>query len=153
MKSILIAAAAGLMLSSLQTQAQSGSARAELLAAHDSRHHRGHERDYTRDHRRGHDHHAYGETRRHQPSRHHGTEYRQHHYDNARRYAASAVRQARRARQMGYYSDHPRWSLSFQRHFEWALRADAHKLEREARKRSHTLHELRHGHHQYGYPN
>ncbi|MEX2498526.1 MAG: hypothetical protein WD397_06580 [Wenzhouxiangellaceae bacterium] len=143
MKSILIAATAGLMLSSLQAQGQAGSARAELLATHNPQH--------NREHRRDRDYHDYGEIRRHQRSHHRGTEYRQHHYDNARRYAASAVRQARRARQMGYYSDHPRWSLNFQRHFEWALRADAHRIEREARKRSRTLRELRHGH--YSYPN
>lgn len=132
MKPILIAmniaAAAGLMLSSLQAQA--GPSRAELLARHE-----------------------YGQTRHHQPSRHKGAEYAQHHYANARRYAANAVRQARRLRHLGFYPDHPRWSTSFQRHFEWALRADAWKLEREARKRARTLRELRQSaHYSYGRP-
>lgn len=141
MKPILIAAAAGLMLSSLQAQAQRGPTRAELFAAHNPQ--------YNREHRRGHE---YDETRRHQPSRNRGADYRQHHYDNARRYAASAVRQARQAHHLGYYSDHPRWSLNFQRHFDWALGADAWKIEREARNRARKLRELRHAHYQYGYP-
>lgn len=135
MKSILIAAAAGLMLSSLQAQA--GPGRSELLVGH------GHERNRGQEYR---------QARPHQPAHRRGTEYRQHHYDNARRYAASAVRQVRQAHQLGYYSDHPRWSLNFQRHFEWALRADAWKIEREARKRSRTLRELRQSRYEYGYP-
>lgn len=136
MKSILIITAAGLMLSSLQAQA--GPGRVELLAGHGHESNRGQE---------------YRQARPHHPSRHRGVEYRQHHYDNARRYAAGAVRQARQAHQLGYYSDHPRWSLNFQRHFEWALRADAWKIEREARKRSQKLRELRHAGYGYGYPN
>ncbi len=136
-KAMSIAAAAGLMLASLQAQAGPPS-RAQLLAGHE-----------------------YGQTgydkrfqqRHHQSSGHRGTDHAQHRYDNARRYAANAVRQAREAHRLGYYPDHPRWSADFQRHFEWALGADAWKLEREARKRALKLRELRrYAHHGYGYP-
>ncbi|MBL38867.1 MAG: hypothetical protein CMP07_10715 [Xanthomonadales bacterium] len=137
LKAISIAAAAGLMLSSLQAQAGPPS-RAEILAGqervqhgYDSRH----------------------QQRHHQPSRHRGADYAQHRYDNARRYAANAVRQAREAHRLGYYPDHPRWSADFQRHLEWALGVDAWKLEREARKRALKLRELRrYAHHGYGVP-
>ena len=127
LKAISIAATAGLMLASLQVQAASPS-RAELLAGQVH----GQSGYGTRGHQR------------HRPSSgHRDTDYAQHRYDNARRYAANAVRQAREAHRLGYYPDHPRWSADFQRHFEWALRADAWKLEREARKRAFKLRELR----------
>jgi len=128
MKQILIAAAAALMLCSLQAQA--GPSRSELLAGYQPGHQRQH------------------------PSQHHrGTAYRQHRYDNARRYAANAVRQSREAHRLGFYSDHPRWSSGFHRHFEWALRVDARKIERETRKRARKLRELRRfGHYGYGRP-
>ena len=130
-------AAAGLMLYSLQATAAPPS-RVELLAGqervqhgYDSRH----------------------QQRHHQPSRHRGTDYAQHRYDNARRYAANAVRQAREAHRLGYYPDHPRWSADFQRHFEWALKVDTRKLERETRKRALELREWRrYAHYGYGVP-
>lgn len=136
MNPILIAAAAGLMLSSLHAQAAQPS-RAEVLAG----------QEY------GSSHHGQHHQRRHQSSGHRGTDHAQHRYDNARRYAANAVRQAREAHHLGYYPDHPRWSADFQRHFEWALRADAWKLEREARRRAVKLRELRrYAHYGYGRP-
>ncbi len=61
----------------------------------------------------------------------------------ARRYADVAVSQAREARRLGWYPDHPRWSLRHERHFRWALRADAHRLDREIRRRAARLRELR----------
>ncbi|HMB38301.1 MAG TPA: hypothetical protein VKO85_04410 [Wenzhouxiangellaceae bacterium] len=137
MKPILIAAAAGLMFSSLQAQAGQPS-RVDILAGQE-----------------------YGQTshgkrfqqRHHQSSGHRGTDYAQHRYDNARRYAANAVRQSRQAHRLGFYPAHPRWSADFQRHFEWALRVDAWKLEREARKRALKLRELRrYAHYGYGRP-
>jgi len=136
-KAISIAAAAGLMLSSLQAHAGPPS-RAELLA--------GQEYGQTGQHGRSQQHHR-------QSSGHRGTDYAQHRYDNARRYAANAVRQAREAHRLGFYRDHPRWSADFQRHFEWALGADAWKLEREARKRAIKLRELRrYAYSGYGHP-
>lgn len=137
LKAMSIAAAAGLMLYSLQATAAPPS-RAQLLAGqervqhgYDSRH----------------------QQRHHQPSRHRGTDYAQHRYDNARRYAANAVRQAREAHRLGYYPDHPRWSTDFQRHFEWALKVDTRKLERETRKRALELREWRrYAHYGYGVP-
>lgn len=143
MKSIQIAAAtAALMLSSLQAQA--GPYRAELLAGRDNN-----QQGRGYDDRRVAGRHADGPVHRSLHNR--GTEHRQHHYDNARRYAAAAVRQAREAYNLGYYSDHPRWSPDFQRHFSWALRADAWKMEREARRRAKTLRELRrHAHYDFG---
>jgi len=137
MKSILTAAVAALMLSSLQAHAGPPS-RAEILAGQVHGHSAYNKRGY----------------QRHSPSSsHRGSDYAQHRYDNARRYAANAVRQAREARRLGYYRDHPRWSADFQRHFEWALGVDAWKLEREARKRAVKLRELRrYAQHGYGYP-
>jgi len=125
------------MLSSLQAQAAPPS-RAELLAG----------QNY------GHNSYATHHQQRHrQSSGHRGTDYAQHRYDNARRYSANAVRQAREAHRLGFYPDHPRWSADFQRHFEWALSADAWKLEREARKRALKLRELRrYAHYGYGHP-
>lgn len=128
MKLIPIAAAAALLLSSLDSRA--GPTRTDLLAGGDHGHGRGH--------------HA---------SRHAPAEYRQHRHDDARRYAAVAIRQAHKARALGYYPDHPRWSLNFQRHYRWALHADAYRIEREIRRRARKLRELRrHARHQYGYP-
>lgn len=168
-KTTLIAAAAGLMLAALPADA--GPSRAELLAGDDPRvaHPAAGGRDarHARDrYRRDQDHDA----REHQGSRHdggHGRKHgrsherehgrnrndnRQHHYASARRYAANAVRQARQAHQLGYYPNHPRWSLNFQRHFEWALGTDSYRLEREARKRARKLRELRrHDRYPYGY--
>lgn len=152
LKTALIAAAAGLMLAAMPADA--GPSRTELLAGHDSR--VGHLADgvrnaqHTRDR---HGRHQYRDARGRQRSRHdggHGRNHdnRQHHYASARRYAANAVRQARQAHQLGYYPKHPRWSLNFQRHFEWALGADSYKPEREARKRARKLRELRR-HHRY----
>ena len=70
---------------------------------------------------------------------------RDRHYEvrAARRYAAEAVDQAREARRLGRYPDHPRWSLSFERHFEWALRASPRKMEREHYRRAAQLREWR----------
>lgn len=145
LKAISIAAAAGLMLSSLQAQAGPPS-RAELLAK-PAYGQSGYDGRYNSRQDARHD-------KRHRPSSgHRGTDYAQHRYDNARRYAANAVRQAREAHRLGFYPDHPRWSTDFQRHFEWALRVDARKLEREARKRALRLRELRrYAQHGYGYP-
>jgi len=133
MKPTLIAAAAGLMFASLQAEAGPPS-RAELLAGQGY----GNERH---------------QQRHHQSSGHRRTDYAQHRYDNARRYAANAVRQTREAHRLGFYPDRPRWSTNFHRHFEWALRVDAWKLEREARKRAVKLRQLRrHARYDYGYP-
>lgn len=69
----------------------------------------------------------------------------------ARRYASIAVDQARQARRMGIYPDHPRWSLNFDRHCRWALHADPWKLEREIRRRDRQLREWRRYGYGYGY--
>jgi len=170
-KAILIAAATGSILNAAPVNA--GPSRVELLAGQHSRsehrparardtHRRGYQydRDHNRDHNRNrnhyrdynHDHNRDRNARPYRKSRHHGGHDDQYHYANARRYAANAVRQARRARHFGYYPDHPRWSLNFQRHFEWALRTNTYKLEREYRKRARKLRELqRHDNYRYGY--
>ena len=151
MKAVLIAATAGSMLAAVPADA--GPSRIELLA---ERHFRAdHHQAGTRETHHG----GYRQQRRadhgarhHRKSRHHAGHDRQRHYANARRYAANAVRQARRARNFGYNANHPRWSLNFQRHFEWALGTDAYKLEREYRKRARKLRELqRHADYRYGY--
>lgn len=71
-------------------------------------------------------------------NRHEGQAYRQ-----ARRYAAEAVGQAREARQLGFYPDHPRWSMNFERHFNWALGVSQQTLQREHYRRSAELREWR----------
>ena len=63
--------------------------------------------------------------------------------ERAHRYAATAVRQAREARSLGYYSDHPRWRTGYQRHYRWALQASPHRIEEETRRRARKLRELR----------
>jgi len=151
MRAVLIVAATGSMLTAVPAEA--GPTRAELLADRHSRtdHHPGTARDA---YRRGDQYHRdHDQNARHaRKPRHHGRDDKQYHYANARRYAANAVRQARRARNFGYYPDHPRWSLNFRRHFEWALHTNAYKLEREYRKRAHKLRELqRHANYRYGY--
>lgn len=161
MKYVQIAAATtALILSSQQTHAEHP--RAELLADRDNARNSGYSSsrvgDYEADHEARHRHGGYRQgSYRHGPAhrspRHGDVEYRQHHYDNARRYAAAATRQAQEACDLGFYSDHPRWSVDFQRHFNWALRADAWEIEREARKRAKELRQLRHhARYQYGYP-
>ena len=77
-------------------------------------------------------------------------------YRQARRYAAEAVDQAREARQLGFYPDHPRWSLNFERHFNWALGASERALQREHYRRTAQLRKWRHQaayyeHNRYGY--
>jgi len=77
-------------------------------------------------------------------------------YRQARRYAAEAVDQAREARQFGFYPDHPRWSLNFERHFNWALGASERALQREHYRRTAQLRKWRHQaayyeHNRYGY--
>ena len=163
MKILQIAAAsAALTLSSLHAQA--GPTRLELLSGHDNLQGQdrnigrgyGHNDGRTNSHANRHINQNRNSSRLYGPghrSRHAGhTEYRDHRYNNARRYAATAVRQAREACDLGYYSDHPRWSLDFQRHFNWALRVDAWAIEREARKRAKALRELRRAaRYEYGY--
>lgn len=61
----------------------------------------------------------------------------------AHRYAGIAVNQAREARRLGWYPDHPRWSLNYERHLRWAVGQGAWRLEREIRKRAARLRELR----------
>lgn len=151
MKYILITAAAGALLYSFQAQA-GPPLRTERLAernygqhGHDQHHNDRYDNRYDNRHDNRHDN-RYDNRydNRHRPSSgHRGTDYAQHRYDNARRYAANAVRQAREAQRLGFYPDHPRWSANFQNHFEWALHADAWKIEREARKRALQLRELR----------
>jgi len=171
MKILQIAAAsAALTLSSLHAQA--GPTRLELLSGHDNlqgqdrnigrgydyndSHSTRHNNRHNNRHPNRHINRNHNSSRLDGPghrSRHAGhTEYRDHRYNNARRYAATAVRQAREACDLGYYSDHPRWSLDFQRHFNWALRVDAWAIEREARKRAKALRELRRAaRYEYGY--
>ncbi len=156
MKYIQIAAATTALLL-VSHQSQAGPSRAELLVdranSQNSGYSASHAGNYdtgsaTR-HRDG----GYRQGSAHRPSRHRDAEYRQHHYDNARRYAATATRQAQEACDLGYYSDHPRWSVDFQRHFNWALRADPWEIEREARKRAKELRQLRRqARYEYGYP-
>lgn len=151
MKAVLIAAATGAMIAA--APAQAGPQRAELLAGQHPG--TGYQPATPRDaQRNGYQYHRdHDRSARHRrESRHHDGSDRQHHYANARRYAARAVRQARRARNFGYHADHPRWSLSFRRHFEWALRTSTYKLERESRKRARKLRELqRHADYRHGY--
>ena len=157
MKAMLFAAATGSMLNAAPVDA--GPSRAELLASQHSRseHHPDgardtHRRGYRYDHDHSNDHNRDRKARPYRKSRHHGRHDDQYHYANARRYAANAVRQARRARHFGYYPEHPRWSLNFQRHFEWALHTNTYKMEREYRKRARKLRELqRHDDYRYGY--
>jgi hypothetical protein len=68
----------------------------------------------------------------------------------AHRYAGIAVDQARAARRLGWYPDHPRWSLNYERHLRWALGHGGWRLEREIRKRAARLRELRMHHHGRG---
>ncbi|MGK7294997.1 MAG: hypothetical protein ACNS61_04095 [Candidatus Wenzhouxiangella sp. M2_3B_020] len=111
----------------------------------------------------GHEHHPGCRHERHREhryqgrykGRHHGryerSDRRGHHrarvVDQARWYARKSVDQAREARRLGVHFDHPRWSMSYNRHFEWALRADGYELEREIRRRARKLREIR----SYGY--
>ncbi len=155
-KAILVAATTGSMLAAVPAEA--GPSRAELLAGQHSRSgyhqtpardaHRGFQFHRDRNHKYSHDRNA----RHERKARRHGGYDREQHYANARRYAANSVRQARRARHFGYYPDHPRWSLNFRRHLEWALGKNAYELEREYRKRARKLRELqRHANYRYGY--
>ena len=63
--------------------------------------------------------------------------------ERAHRYATTAVRQAREARGLGYYSDHPRWRVGYDRHYQWALQARPHRIDEEIRRRARKLRELR----------
>ncbi|MDT8449546.1 MAG: hypothetical protein RQ847_05165 [Wenzhouxiangellaceae bacterium] len=133
MKSTLITIAAAVLLTTANVAAQSPRAgllaaggRTQLAVRHDldpPRYERRHDR-YDRYEQRG---------PRHHDHRHHG----------AHLYAEKAVRQAREARRLGYYSDHPRWSMSFERHFRWALETSTRRLEREEYRRARKLRELR----------
>lgn len=63
--------------------------------------------------------------------------------ERAHRYASTAVRQAREARSLGYYSNDPRWRVGYERHYQWALQARPHRIEDETRRRARKLRELR----------
>lgn len=63
--------------------------------------------------------------------------------ERAHHYATTAVRQAREAHALGYYSDHPRWRTGYQRHYRWALQAAPYRIEDEIRRRARKLRELR----------
>jgi hypothetical protein len=129
----------------LSTAAAAEPLRTELLAGRDdgrwtepNRHthrHPGHSTERHRDRYRGYRH---AESRRYHEDRAVG---------RARRYAARAVDQARQARRLGFHPSHPRWSLNYERHFRWALRADRRDAEREVRRRAHQLRKWR----RYGY--
>lgn len=133
--------------------AEAASPRAELLAGvvHgetviEVRHDRGHSYGSTQGYRY--------DNRYESRGRGDGREYRQ-----ARRYAAEAVDQAREARRLGRHPHHPRWSLSFERHFDWALGVSDRALEREHYRRAAQLREWRreaawygHGRHGYRHP-
>ncbi len=64
-------------------------------------------------------------------------------YRQGQHYAAGAVDQAREARRLGFYPDHPRWSLNYERHFNWALRTSERALQREHYLRVAQLREWR----------
>jgi hypothetical protein len=66
-----------------------------------------------------------------------------HRRQQAHRYAAISVDQARELRRLGRYPDHPRWSLDYERHLHWALNHPGWRLEREIRRRALRLRELR----------
>lgn len=136
----------------LSTSAAAEPIRAELLAGRDDG--RWTESSHTADRRQGyrserHRHgyrdrdpyrgHRHGKSRRHDEDRAVG---------RARRYAATAVDQARQARRLGFYPSHPRWSLNYERHFRWALHAELRETEREIRRRAHQLRKWRR--HAYG---
>jgi hypothetical protein len=87
--------------------------------------------------RRGH------EGYRHEGYRHQGYRKAQHRQQQAHRYAAVSVDQARELRRLGHYPDHPRWSLNYEGHLHWALSQDGWRLEREIRRRAARLRELR----------
>lgn len=154
------------------TAAEAATPRAELLAGtahtevvlevrHDrgSRHGRGHDYGHDTGYGRGDYRRGHSDDRGHYDNRGHydkggrrdGREYRQ-----ARRYAAEAVDQAREARRLGLHPDHPRWSLSFDRHFNWALGMSNQALHREHYRRAAQLREWRrqaawYGHNRSGY--
>ena len=109
---------------------------------HGGRHGRHNDRHHNR-HKNRHD------NRHHDRGGHHGQD---HYYESgyykarqrkARSYASEAVAQAREARRLGLYTDHPRWSLNFDRHYRWALDRPPRKLEREHYDRAAKLRELR----------
>jgi len=118
---------------------QAGSNHAKYGRGHsDRRHEVGHERG-----RHGHGRHG----RRGGPGH-----YREQPYDyghgnfvreRAHRYARTAVNQAREARALGYYSDHPRWRMGYHRHYRWALQASPYRIDEEIRRRARKLRELR----------
>ncbi|NKI33660.1 hypothetical protein HFP89_00585 [Wenzhouxiangella sp. XN79A] len=77
--------------------------------------------------------------------RHDGYGYDHGHYlrEQAHRYATTAVHQAREARALGYYSDHPRWGTGYHSHYRWALQARPDRIDEETRRRARKLRELR----------
>lgn len=145
----------------LSTTAGAEPLRAELLAGRDdgrwteSNHH-AHRHS---GHKAKRDRYKYRDRERYRGHRHGGA--RSYHEDRAaaqaRRYAAKAVDQARQARRLGVFPSHPRWSLNYQRHFRWALRADRREATSEIRRRAHQLRKWRqyghgsYGGHDYGY--
>ncbi|MDT8409452.1 MAG: hypothetical protein RQ741_07620 [Wenzhouxiangellaceae bacterium] len=83
-----------------------------------------------------------------QPERHAGRaranrSHRDPRHEQAHEYAATAVRQAREIRSLGYNPDHPRWSTKHRGHYRWALHANPDQMHRETRKRANKLRELR----------
>lgn len=136
------------LLVAVSTAVAGDSVRVDLLAAAGSSqavnaHYRhGDHRPDFRDRRRGGHHHGpkhrgYGDEYRYDHGHGHALRERAHHY------AATAVRQAREARALGYYSDHPRWRTGYQRHYRWALQASPYRIDEEIRRRARKLRELR----------
>lgn len=152
-------AASGLALSSLAAEAAPPrtellAERADAVAGYNAPRHAPHVRVVDdRDHRRGR---GYDGRRGYRDGDYRFDHRRRYNEDRAmakaRRYASIAVDQARQARRMGIFPDHPRWSLDFDRHCRWALHADPWKLEREIRRRDRALREWRSGY-RYGYGN
>ncbi|MFN2333833.1 MAG: hypothetical protein ABR550_05345, partial [Wenzhouxiangellaceae bacterium] len=64
-------------------------------------------------------------------------------HDAAHRYAASALRQARQVRHLGYYPDHPRWSLDYRSHLHWALQRGRYEMDRENHRRLRKIDDLK----------
>jgi len=137
--------AAGLLIAP-SSVAAGDSVRVDLLAAAGSsqavngKYRHGHGGPAPRDHRRGG--HARGPKHRGYDR---GYDYGHGHAlrERAHHYATMAVRQAREARALGYYSDHPRWRTGYQRHYRWALQAAPYRIDEEIRRRARKLRELR----------
>ncbi|MBY6204771.1 hypothetical protein [Halomonas denitrificans] len=126
----------------LELLAEAGSSQAGSNQAKYGRGHSGHRHDVGHDRRRGHGHGRRG-GHGHYDERHYDYGHGNFVRERAHRYARTAVGQAREARALGYYSDHPRWRMDYHRHFRWALQASPHRIDEEIRRRARKLRELR----------